>query len=168
MFHLFNIIFKSLKSIKMKYLAAIIAYIVLTITSCAQTKTDLVGGPCEGCEAVDEFGSKNLTNTDTIRGFQTGTEKIKISGTVFKKDGKTPAENVVLYIYHTDETGRYPTTPTSSGWESRHGYLRTWLKTNADGYYEFYTIRPASYPNSSVPQHIHITVKDILYKRLKR
>ena len=34
------------------------------------------------------------------------------------------------------------------------------MKTNHEGAYRFYTFRPASYPNSNNPQHIHITVKE--------
>jgi len=130
------------------------------MSSCAQAKSTKVGGPCEGCEAVNEFGSKNLKWSDTISGYETGTTKIKVSGTVYMSDGKTPAKDIVLYIYHTDATGKYPTRPASSGWELRHGYLRTWLKTDSNGNYEFFTIRPASYPNTTIPQHIHITVKE--------
>lgn len=130
-------------------------------SSCVQTQNStLVGGKCEGCEAAIEYGQMSLKPSDTIQGFQTGNEKIKISGTVYKRDGKTPAKEIILYVYHTDSSGRYPTKPSSKGWESRHGFLRTWLKTDANGYYEFYTIRPASYPNSTVPQHIHITIKE--------
>lgn len=34
------------------------------------------------------------------------------------------------------------------------------MKTNERGEYRFYTVRPASYPNSTNPQHIHITIKE--------
>ena len=144
----------------MKYLAMVLVSLILTMSSCAQTNNTKIGGPCEGCEAVNEFGNRNLKWSDTIYGFDAGSDKIKINGTVYMNDGKTPAKDVVLYIYHTDNTGKYPTRATSNGWEKRHGFLRTWLKTDSKGNYEFYTTRPASYPNSTVPQHIHITVKE--------
>lgn len=135
--------------------------IALLLSSCAQSQNNSnVGGPCERCEAVNNFGDKVLKSTDTIEGFNTQANKIRISGTVYKNDGNTPASGVILYVYHTDETGRYPTRSSSKGWESRHGYLRTWLKTDNNGKYAFYTTRPASYPNSTVPQHIHITIKE--------
>lgn len=145
----------------MKYLITILISVILIITSCAQSNSStLVGGPCEGCEAVNEFGNKNLKWSDTIYGFSTMPNKIKISGTVYMNDGKTAASDVLLYVYHTDQTGKYPTRTSSEGWEKRHGFLRTWLKTDSNGKYEFFTTRPASYPNSTVPQHIHITVKE--------
>lgn len=146
----------------MKHLIAIVVSVILTLTSCAQSNsnTKIVGGPCQGCEAVNEYGNRNLKWSDTISGFNTMSNKIKIYGVVFKSDGKTPAKDVVLYVYHTDANGKYPKRDASQGWEQQHGYLRTWLKTNSSGKYEFYTTRPASYPNSTVPQHIHITVKE--------
>lgn len=144
----------------MKQYLSFIVCTILLISSCAQSQSNTVGGPCEGCEAVNAFGNKTLRSSDTIEGFQTKNNKIKISGTVYQSDAKTPAENVILYIYHTDAAGRYPKKSSSKGWEKTHGYLRTWLKTDDNGYYEFYTIRPASYPNTTIPQHIHITVKE--------
>lgn len=81
-----------------------------------------------------------------------------VSGTIYQQDGKTPAEGVVLYVYHTDANGIYPSDSNSKGWEGRHGKLRGWLKTGKDGKYEFTTIRPASYPNTTIVQHIHPTI----------
>lgn len=120
-----------------------------------------VGGPCEGCEALHEYGDKQLTPTDTLPGFHPeAQDKLKITGIVYLPDGKTPAQDVVLYIYHTDETGIYPTRGDEKGWARRHGYLRGWIKTGADGRYTFYTTKPGTYPSRSEPAHIHITVKE--------
>ncbi|QLE02581.1 intradiol ring-cleavage dioxygenase [Galbibacter sp. BG1] len=119
-----------------------------------------VGGPCQGCEAVLEYGNKKLTSTDTLPDFETTVPKLKLTGTVYKKDGKTPAEDVVLYIYHTNRDGIYPKSGNEKGWGKRHGYLQGWVKTNSSGKYTFYTFRPASYPNGNTPEHIHITVKE--------
>ncbi len=83
-----------------------------------------------------------------------------ISGTVFKADCITPAPGILIYIYHTDKFGNYATKGNEKGWAKRHGYNRGWIKTNEKGEYTFYTIRPASYPNSKAPQHIHPVVKE--------
>ncbi|HYJ38898.1 MAG TPA: hypothetical protein VEV87_09790, partial [Chitinophagaceae bacterium] len=64
------------------------------------------------------------------------------------------------YIYHTDQGGNYPPGKNAKGWEERHGYIRGWVKTDQNGFYRFFTLRPASYPNSRAPQHIHVTVKE--------
>ena len=142
-----------------------ILILFLTVTSCqSQTKkTDtnkLVGGPCEGCEAIFEYGNQKLTSTDTLPDFEKNEPKLKLTGTVFEKDGKTPAENVILYIYQTDRKGIYATKGNEKGWAKRHGYIRGWIKTDKSGEYTFYTFRPASYPNGIEPEHIHITVKE--------
>lgn len=119
-----------------------------------------IGGICEGCEAVFEFGSKKLISIDTLPDFKQPGPKLEISGTIYQSDGKTPAKGVILYIYHTDQKGVYPQKGNETGWAKRHGYLRGWIKTDADGKYIFYTLRPASYPNSRAPQHIHPVVKE--------
>ena len=119
-----------------------------------------VGGPCEGCEAIFEYGNQQLTSVDTLPAFESTEPKLKITGKVLKKDGKTPAADVVVYIYHTDREGIYPTLGDEKGWARRHGYIRGWIKTDKDGHYAFYTFRPASYPNRQAPEHIHITVKE--------
>jgi len=126
----------------------------------SQNKNKIIGGPCQGCEAIYEYGDKVLKPVDTLPEFNVLPKPIKISGTVYKSDGETPASNVILYVYQTDDKGRYPSKTNSKGWERRHGYLRGWMKTNTSGNYEFYTSRPASYPNTNIPQNIHITVKE--------
>jgi len=42
----------------------------------------------------------------------------------------------------------------------RNGALRGWIKTDASGSYKFYTLKPAHYPNTSIPAHIHPIVKE--------
>ena len=125
-----------------------------------QEASKTAGEPCEGCEAIYEYDDKILTSTDTLAGFNTLKPQIKISGTVYKKDDKTPAEDIILYVYHTNDKGIYPSNKASKGWERRHGTLRGWVKTDSNGSYTFYTSRPASYPNTRIPQHIHITIKE--------
>jgi protocatechuate 3,4-dioxygenase beta subunit len=132
-----------------------------TLSSCSQSKeTDyrLVGGPCEGCEAVLEYSEQELTPVDTLPGFNKEGQKIKISGTVYERDGKTPAEGVILYLYHTNQEGIYEAGDNAKGWAEKHGYIREWLKTDEDGQYTFYTLKPAAYPSRSEPAHIHIIV----------
>lgn len=138
---------------------------LLIINSCQsqtkKTKTNkLVGGQCEGCEAIFEYGNKKLSFTDTLPKFLESEPKLKITGTVYKKDGKTPAENIILYIYHTNQKGIYETKENEQGWAKRHGFIRGWIKTSKEGKYEFYTFKPAPYPNGRAPNHIHIIVKE--------
>ncbi len=138
---------------------------ILLISACAKSQEKrvqekLVGGPCEGCEAIYEYEGHVLNAVDTLSGFSSSKEQLKISGIIYQNDGKTPAADVLLYIYQTNEKGVYPKRNNSKGWEKRHGYIRGWIKTNTKGQYTLYTFRPASYPNTVIPQHIHITVKE--------
>lgn len=113
----------------------------------------LAGGPCEGCEGVFEYGNRPLTPTDTLPGFEEADEKLKVTGIIYRPDGETPAEGVILYIYHTNEQGIYPTRGDEAGWGRRHGYIRGWIRTGPDGRYTFYTRKPGSYGEN--PAHIH-------------
>jgi protocatechuate 3,4-dioxygenase beta subunit len=115
----------------------------------------LVGGPCEGCEAVFEYGKRELSHVDTLPDFYNEGPKIKVTGTIYMNDGKTPAEGVILYIYHTDQNGIYADKGGETGWDRRHGYIRGWIKTTENGKYSFYTLRPGIYPSGSAPAHIH-------------
>lgn len=149
---------------KMHFIAALL----LSAAACAQpapktNKQDKkVGGPCECCEAIYEQSPDFtlLNETDTLPSFNTAENKLLVYGTIYKKDGTTPAPGVVLYIYHTDQTGLYTSTADQAGCAKRHGKLRGWVKTNSKGEYRFYTLKPVAYPNAKIPAHIHPVVKE--------
>ena len=86
-------------------------------------------------------------------------DKLIISGTIFKSDGKTPYPNVILYAYHTDSKGYYSKNGTETGVQKWHGRLHGWCRTDNNGYYEIRTIRPARYPDNSMPAHIHAAIQ---------
>jgi protocatechuate 3,4-dioxygenase, beta subunit len=131
-----------------------------------------VGGQCEGCEAALEYGAKNLLSVDTIPGAGVDAPLLAISGTVLRPDRATPAANVIIYIHHTDQEGRYQIresngaldpdlqTRKTGPWANRHGTLRGWVRTGDDGRYKFLTQRPAPYPGRNDPAHIHMYVKE--------
>ena len=81
-----------------------------------------------------------------------------IEGTVKDRSGK-PAPGVIVYAYHTDARGIYPREEHSSG--GRHGRLRGWAKTDGKGDYRFDTIRPAGYPDTDIPSHVHMHVIEV-------
>jgi protocatechuate 3,4-dioxygenase beta subunit len=149
---------------------------LLTFGACSQNNTKpminnkpsagevQVGGRCEDCEAIYESPEsfERLNSIDTLPGFDEAGPRIEISGTIYERDGKTPAAGVILYVYHTDQKGLYPKkgNDPSTRHGGQHGYIRGWIKTGADGRYTFYTLVPASYPNSRNPQHIHPIIKE--------
>ena len=136
--------------------------IAILFTSCAQSQQSAAPPPdahllgtCEGCEAVFEFGNKKLSTVDTLPDFHDRGTQIRVMGTIYQSDAMTPAKDVILYIYHTNQEGNYAPGPDAKGWETRHGAIRGWIKTGVDGRYAFYTLRPGVYPNRSQPAHIH-------------
>ena len=82
-------------------------------------------------------------------------DRLVISGTVLRADGRTPAANVVLLAYHTNVKGIYPRR--SDG--NRRGTLQGTLRTDAKGRYRIDTIRPGGYPGRVDPAHIHLVVQ---------
>ena len=152
----------------MKQIIFIQFIVLISFTGCSQStsqknkSTQRVGGMCEGCQAIYEnpVPFEKLLHVATLPDFNESGPKIEISGVVYHRDGKTPAKDVILYVYHTDQTGRYPTKGDETGWGKRHGYLRGWMKTNEKGEYKFQTLKPAAYPGRRDPAHIHITIKE--------
>lgn len=115
---------------------------------------------CEGCEAIHEHSFDDLGWSATIADGSEPGEPLVLTGTVYAVDGTTPAKGVVVYAYHTNAEGVYPKRGDEKGWAQRHGYLRGWIRTDENGRYRFRTIKPGSYPGSTAPAHIHMTVKE--------
>lgn len=103
---------------------------------------------------------EKLTSELRIAGKDERGERLFLRGRVFKADGKTPYPNVVIYAYHTDATGIYPKKGDETGIRRWHGRLHGWCRTDAEGWFSLYSIRPASYPNSRNAAHIHHVVQE--------
>jgi protocatechuate 3,4-dioxygenase beta subunit len=103
---------------------------------------------CSKCEAP-----ANIAASITLAQQGEPGEPMEISGTVYERDGRTPAAGVVLFVYHTDATGHYD--PEDDPFAPR---LRGWMRTGSDGHYRFRSVRPAPYPNHSEPAHIHVHI----------
>ncbi len=130
-------------------------------TSQAKThESKVVGGPFENGEFMYIGMPEHINSTDTSAGWAEPGQKLLIKGVIYQRDGKTPAPDVTLYYYHTDSNGLYATKPGLDRRVARHGYLRGWVKSDNNGQYEIYTIRPAPYPNSDIEAHIHVSVKE--------
>jgi protocatechuate 3,4-dioxygenase, beta subunit len=104
--------------------------------------------------ATSAENSGNIPWKATIVGEGEPGEPLLISGTIYAPDGRTPLEGISLFVYQTDKTGRYTTT----GGDNRNTRIHGAMRSNAEGRYEFRTIRPGSYPGSRNPQHIHAYV----------
>jgi protocatechuate 3,4-dioxygenase beta subunit len=87
-------------------------------------------------------------------------EPLIVSGTVREAAGK-PVAGALIYVFHTDAKGHYtPDRPMDEPNSRLFGYM----KTGADGRYEFRTIRPGGYPQAPIPQHIHMIVTAAGYR----
>ncbi|RNI31331.1 dioxygenase family protein [Rufibacter latericius] len=102
---------------------------------------------------------QKLTSTMTIAGPKEPGERLVIMGRIFKSDGKTPLANAIVYAYQTDNTGHYSKKGNETGVQKWHGRLHGWCKTDQTGAYEIHSIRPARYPDNSMPAHIHAAIK---------
>jgi len=102
-----------------------------------------------------------VTGNTTIITIDEPGEHLTVNGTIKDKDGK-PAANALMYIYQTSSKGWYSDKAYHiSGMEGdhRHARLFGYLRTDANGKYEFETIKPNGYPGSELPAHIHVFVE---------
>ena len=120
----------------------------------------LVGGGCDGCEIMFVDMPTNIASVDTSLGWTEKGQKLLVTGTVYKLDGKTPAPNVIIYYWQTDNNGYYSQRQGLDGKAKRHGHIRSWVRTDEKGKYAIYTIKPAPYPNDNIPAHIHTSIKE--------
>ena len=107
-----------------------------------------------------------ISAIDTSAGWNQNGQKLLLTGVVVQQDGITPAPDVVLYYYQTNVEGRYVHKPDEersmppNKLGQTHGYIRGRVKTDSDGRYFIYTVRPGSYPSRTEPAHVHVTVKE--------
>lgn len=120
----------------------------------------LVGGGCDGCELMYIDIPTNISSVDTSAGWAEKGQKLLVTGTVFKHDGKTPVPNVIIYYWQTDHNGYYLPKQGLNEKAKRHGHIRGWIKSDEHGKFSIYTIRPAPYPNENIPAHIHTSIKE--------
>jgi protocatechuate 3,4-dioxygenase beta subunit len=122
----------------------------LTAAGCARSPRALAGATAEERESAGLSWKAVL-----IPAGEPGAPLV-VSGRIFAADGKTPVEGVTLHVYHTDARGLYSERDGQGGPPDPR--LKGSMKTDREGRYEFRTIRPASYPGTRNPQHIHAKV----------
>jgi protocatechuate 3,4-dioxygenase beta subunit len=87
-------------------------------------------------------------------------EPLIVSGTVRDPEGK-PIAGALISVFHADAKGYY--TPARA-MDEPNARLFGYMKTGANGRYEFRTIRPGGYPKQPIPQHIHMLVSAAGYR----
>jgi protocatechuate 3,4-dioxygenase beta subunit len=98
---------------------------------------DLGQGPCA-----------TATPRAVLAGASEPGTRLLVRGRLFTADGERPAAGAILYAYQTDATGVYNT-------KAGPPRLRGFMKTDADGRFEYDTIRPGSYPGTANAAHVH-------------
>lgn len=112
---------------------------------------------CEGCEAVFERGTTGLSWDVDVARDEPG-EPLIAEGVVWQADRKSPASGVIVYLHQTNREGLYANGTDENEWSRRHGRLRAWALTDDEGRYRFRTIKPAPYPDLTMPAHIHLMI----------
>jgi protocatechuate 3,4-dioxygenase beta subunit len=142
----------------------------ITFADCSQTKnkTDNISNQVTTLESTNQEDCNWCGTSEAPENISWETiippkgepgEKLIISGIVYLSDGKTPAKDIIVYVYHTNIDGIYPKNGNESGNGKYHGYLRGWMKTDSNGKYKFETIRPAPYhSHGGEPAHIHYNI----------
>ncbi len=112
---------------------------------------------CEGCAAVNEREPGMLASAVKLAADDEPGERMLLTG-IARLPGGAPASDVVIYAHHTDSAGLYSRGAAQTIWSHRHGLLRGWAKTGADGAYAFDTIKPTPYPDMTMPAHVHLFI----------
>ena len=106
------------------------------------------------CAQAPQVAEKDAPSKITVASKEEPGERLIVTGQVFGPDGKTPLSGASVYVYHTDAKGLY--SPGTN--DNRNPRLRGYMRTDAQGRYEYNTIKPAPYPNNGPPAHIHYVV----------
>lgn len=148
---------------------SLLASVLIMLTSCngqVKVQTDatqlsgIVGGGCDGCELMYVEMPDALSFEHSSAGWEEGKQKLLLTGKIFQVDGRTPASDVIIYYWHTDDYGLYASNEATPKLAKEHGKLRGWVKSDKQGNYTIRTSRPAPYPKDNIPQHIHLAIKE--------
>jgi protocatechuate 3,4-dioxygenase beta subunit len=119
--------------------AAAIAWVLLAVVPAAQTPHQASAGA---------LSTGRLTPAN-----EPGTP-LHVTGVVVDGSG-APVRGASLYVYQTDAEGYYGVKPAS---DNRNPRLKAFLRSSDKGEWSFDTIKPGSYPGSTIPAHIHFEV----------
>lgn len=114
---------------------------------CAPTTTDLYGlGP---------FFKANAPFREVIAATDEPGTRLYLNGYVYANDCITPLNDIVIDVWHADDSGAYSSLSDPNDYR-----LRAKLRTNTIGAFGFESIVPGHYLNGSQyrPSHVHIKV----------
>jgi protocatechuate 3,4-dioxygenase beta subunit len=106
---------------------------------------------------IFDYVENQITKLDTVPDYMSKSNKLKITGTIYKSDGVTPAKDVLLYIEQPDENGDFDLREKD---DERYVHHRAWVRTDADGQYTIFTFVPGSDRRFHQPQQIFPLIKE--------
>lgn len=132
---------------------AVLSVLLLVVTFAGVTFAQRSSAQNEPKITARQIASATAPSRVTIVTETEAGEPMIISGHV--TDGARPIKSASVFVYHTDAEGYYANHRFDNGDEARlHGAMRT----DANGRYEYKTIRPRSYANTTFPAHVHYVV----------
>lgn len=127
-------------------------------TFCSADKTVAVTLAAAACLASGVHAQRTCADARaetweiTIAGPSEKGQRLTVEGVVTGPDGK-PVAGAVVYAYQTDADGYYTRERNSNA-----ARLCGLMKTDAQGRYRLHSVKPASYPESTIAAHIHFAV----------
>ena len=152
------------KSSKIKqYLKTQVIIILLIFATVCFSQNSIIGGGCDGCELMYIGMPNNILATSYSPAWGSDGQKLLVTGKTLKTDG-SPVAGVIIYYWQTDNTGYYTPKDYLDDNVKRHGYIRGWVKSDSQGKYAIYSIKPKAYPNRDIAAHIHLSIKEAKIK----
>lgn len=110
-----------------------------------------VGAVAQPRSDIPTQAPRDAPSEVTVAGEDEPGQRLVVDGTVLGPDGE-PLPGASVFVYQTGEDGIYG--PEGN----RNPRLRGYLRTDDEGGFRIRTIKPGSYPGSSIAAHIHIHV----------
>ena len=150
-------------NLEIKAYVNILTIVMLVFTQVSLSQNTIIGGGCDGCELMYIGMPNNILATSYSPAWDSDGQKLLVTGKTLKTDG-SPVADVIIYYWQTDNTGYYTPKDYLDSNVKRHGYIRGWVKSDSQGNYAIYTIKPKAYPNRDIPAHIHLSIKEAKVK----
>ena len=112
--------------------------------------------------APNDVAPANAPSTIVVVGREEPGDRLIVTGRITDSRTGKSLGGVSVYVFHTDKKGLYTAAGGRNSDENArlHGVMRT----DADGRYQFETIRPGGYPQGGSPAHVHYVLNAPGYK----